>query len=297
MSNSQPTSMDLPPGISLPFFVYGALKPGMPAFEQLRGMVAEPIQADQTAGELYVRDGLPLLKINGDGNIMGFLLHWKPGEEQRGYTAVCAFEPRTHYKWEAVTLKSGAIANALGMRFPSKGNPQPFQPAQKHSSAAPVQWCMSDDPAFGPGLDAVTAMVAEIGHMPQGSPDADWPRFFKAQMAYLLLWSILERLSALCVGPGQDPMYRVKRLHELPGMAEAVLVHVHRTDQVSDSRNPDATCKLNGSTPKACFDYYYQLRSNLSHRGKAVCNEFDKVHKSLNELLAITQQYLGTLSS
>ena len=90
-------------------------------------------------------------------------------------------------------------------------------------------------------------------------------------------------------------MQRIKRLHELPGMADLVRLNVQRTDKVSDSRNPDATYNLDGANAKKCFEYYYQVRSNLSHRGKGVSNEFDKVHCSLKELLAITQQYLVKL--
>ncbi len=128
-----------------------------------------------------------------------------------------------------------------------------------------------------------------------GDTDSKWQRFFRCQMAYLLLWSILERLSALCFGPGHDPMQRIKQLHELPGMRDLVRQNVQRTDKVSDSRNPDATYKLDGANAKKCFEYYYQVRSNLSHRGKGMFNEFDKVHCSLRELLTITQLYLVKL--
>lgn len=283
-SDDRNRPMDLPADTLLPLFVYGALKPGMPAFEQLRPLVAQPNLRERVEGELYVRDRLPLLKLNGYRSVEGFLLRWIPGQESQGYAAVCGFEPRKHYQWEVVNVLSGIQANVLVIRFPDKGNPQPVP-----SSC----WRLSDDPAFGPGLEAVQQMVEEINCMPED--EAVWPRFFRSQMAYLLLWSILERLSALCFGPGQDPTRRVERLHELPGMPDAVFAHVNRSDRVSDSRNPDATYKLDPSNAKKCFDYYYQLRSNLSHRGKGVRNEFLKVHNSLQELLAITQQYLGTL--
>src|SRR5688572_3668998 len=138
-------------------------------------------------------------------------------------------------------------------------------------------------------------MEKEINHVL--GDDTVWPKFFRAQMAYLLLWSILERLSALCFGPGLEPMERVHRLHELQGIPEAILDHVKRIDKVSDSRNPDTIYRLDCSNPKKCFDYYYQVRSNLSHRGKGVITEFHKVHESLKELLAITQQYLAGLKS
>lgn len=273
--------MDPPGDKNLPFFVYGALKPDMPAFEQLRPHVGLPFERDSVNGALYVRDGIPLLKINEHGTVNGFRLRWNPGKEEQGYAVVCAFEPRKHYQWGVAQLESGTRANLLLIRYPTKGNPQPL---------FENEWRISYDPAFGSGLEAVEEVVAEID---RGLRHRDsWPRFFRAQMAYLLLWSILERLSAFCFGPGQDPMARVGRLHELRGIADLVANNVQRADQVSDSRNPDATFKLDASDAKKSFAYYYQLRSNLSHRGKGVENEFPRVYSSLRELLQITKQYL-----
>lgn len=283
----QNEKMDLPQALELPFFVYGALKPGMPAFEQLRPLVEVPFQSIEAKDcILYVRDGLPLLKRTAGYSVHGFLLRWLPGKGTDAYDVVCKFEPRKHYEWSEVTLQSGIQANTLIIRYPDKGNPQPLE----YSS-----WRLSNDPAFGPGLDAVEDMLKEVDLMPTGDFDKNWQRFFRSQMAYLLLWSILERLSAFCFGPGQDPMQRIKRLHKLRGMSEAVKDHVHRSDCVSDSRNPDSTYRLDGTNAKGSFNYYYQVRSNLSHRGKAMFSEFEKVQSSLKELLAITRQYLVRL--
>ena len=291
----QSQAMDLPERLDWPLFVYGALKPGFPAFEAIRASV-ESSTRDSVSGELLVRDGLPMLRKSDHGSVDGYLLHWKPGQADNGYAAVCAFEPRKHYAWSEVTLETGAQANALVIRYPDKGNPQPPDRSfPMHSSVAkpPTErdphhsihsvWNLTDDPAFGPGLEAVERVVKEVDKMRKTMDDI-WPRFFRSQMAYLLLWSILERLSALCFGPGQDPMQRIKRLHELPGMVDLVHLNVQRTDKVSDSRNPDATYKLDGTNAKKCLDYYYQVRSNLSHRGKSMFKEIDKVHCSLKEL-------------
>lgn len=281
----QPEAMDPPPDKDLPLFVYGALKPGLPAFERLRQWVSSSAP-DSVAGELLVRDGLPLLRQNGHGLVEGYLLRWKNGQAGDAYTSVCAFEPRKHYEWAEVRLQGGQTANALVIRHPNKGNPQHLDSSS---------WNLCDDPAFGPGLEAVERVLSEVDDMPSDSFEANRQGFFRSQMGYLLLWSILERLSALCFGPSLEPMERINRLHELPGMREAVGQHVQRSDRVSDSRNPDQIYRLEGTNAKSSFLYYYQVRSNLSHRGKGVFNEFEKVHLSLRELLAITRQYLDEL--
>ncbi len=143
------------------------------------------------------------------------------------------------------------------------------------------------------GLKVVRDAIAEL-EVNQRHWD-QWQKFFRAQMAYLLLWSILERLSALCFGPNHDPMKRINQLHELRGIKELMLKHIERDDKVTDSRDPTAIYKLDRSNSEACFKYYYQVRNNLSHRGKAVRNEFDKVAKSLSELTTITEAYLLNL--
>jgi gamma-glutamylcyclotransferase (GGCT)/AIG2-like uncharacterized protein YtfP len=279
--------MPPPEDLALPLFVYGALKPGLPAYEQLQGFVADA-RSVLVPGQLWVRDGLPLLRTDEPGEVYGFLLTWKPGSEKRAYNNVCAFEPRKHYQWSTVTVDSGSVANVLTALDPDDGNPV-FLPS-------PV-WRISDDPAFGVALDEVQAVLEEVEQMQATDDRLRWKQFYRAQMAYLLLWSVVERLSALCLGPANEPMKRVNRLHELVGIPEIVAKHVRREDKVADSRDPGELSRLNARKPKKVFQYYYQVRSNLSHRGKAVFKDFDKVHFSLKELLGIVTDYLASLRS
>jgi gamma-glutamylcyclotransferase (GGCT)/AIG2-like uncharacterized protein YtfP len=279
-------SMPPPEDLALPLFVYGALKPGLPAYEQLQGYVADARSA-VVSGQLWVRDGLPLLRIDEPGEVYGFLLRWKPGSEMQAYNNVCLFEPRNHYQWSTVTVDAGSVANVLLARRPKKANPVFLDSCV---------WRLCDDPAFGPALDEIQTALSEIESTPPSSKNFMWRRFFRAQMAYLLLWSVLERLAAFCFGPGNAPMQRITRLHELEGIPEALLKHVSRIGEtVADTRNPAKAIKLDPSNPQGCFDYYYTVRSNLSHRGKAVFDDFDKVYSSLKELLSVTREYLDGL--
>lgn len=277
------TKLSLPPNISLPMFVYGALKPGMPAFESLREYVDGEPKKNKVAGELFVGDGLPLLFLNNSENVEGALLSWKSDQEENAYQLVCDFEPDKFYEWKEVKTTSGVYVNLLGAKHQTKGNPQPL---------FSQNWKLTNDPAFGEGLPVVRKSLEDLKSNVSWT---EWERFFRAQMAYLLLWSIIERLSALCFGATKEPHHRVNRLHELPGMADLIIKNIQRSDKVSDSRNPNNGYSLNAAKPKKCFQYYYQVRCNLSHRGKAVQNEVEKVQSSLEELLNITEQYLMLL--
>jgi hypothetical protein len=262
----------------------------MPAHRQIAPFLEGKPKKAKAPGYLMVRDGLPLLTSHEEScdAVEGFLMHWSPGREGEAYGVVCAFEPRGQYEWATVTLKTGESANALFIRDPRDGNPQPFDNPK---------WLISDDAAFGPGLKEVRKMLSEINAMPGNVDDwTAWPRFYRCQMAYLLLWSILERLSAFCFGPGMDPTKRVKSFHELLGMPELVEEIVKREDKVSDSRKASDIFRLDRTNAKKCFLYYYQLRSNLSHRGKGVKNEYTRLHDSLTELLEITDRYLQKLA-
>jgi hypothetical protein len=80
-------------------------------------------------------------------------------------------------------------------------------------------------------------------------------------------------------------------------MEDILRINVKRSGKVSDSRNPKSGANLDPDNAKKSFDYYYQVRSNLSHRGKAVFKEFETVHSSLRELLGITKDFLKGLQS
>ncbi len=281
----QSNGLSLPNDLSLPIFVYGALKPGMPAFESIRSFVACKPEIDRVQASLYVRDGLPLIFLDTSGSVEGYVIHWRGDNQNDAYTRVCHFEPRTQYEWRVIQTHAGIQVNTLIGKHPTKGNPQPVYG---------VRWSLKDDPAFGEGLRTVRLAFEEVTSNTNWN---QWEKFFRAQMAYLLLWSILERLSAFCFGPVLEPHKRINQLHSLEPMVTLISKHVHRQDTVTDSRQPNKKYMLDSADAKNCFQYFYQVRCNLSHRGKAVINEVEKVTLSLAELLDITEEYLQSLDS
>jgi hypothetical protein len=291
--HSSTNPMPSPADPSLPFFAYGALKPGMPAFRILADVVGSPPAPARVAGVLLVRDGLPLLKLDTSHHVNGFLLTWSVGRETEAYSRICFFEPRSHYAWSVATTAEGVICNALVVKKQSKGNPDYLE---NPLGGMATSWRLTDDPAFGVGLETVQHTHDVVtATRTSGHDYREWSLFFQSQMAYLLLWSILERLSALCVGPSVDPSRRIHHFSLLDGMADAVKRNVHRSERVFDSRDPTNAQRLDPDDPKQSFGYYYRVRSNLSHRGKAAWRDFDMVHNSLTELLGITKDYLSYL--
>jgi hypothetical protein len=58
---------------------------------------------------------------------------------------------------------------------------------------------------------------------------------------------------------------------------------------VYDSRDPSKYGTLVRDNPRKCLDYYYYVRSNLSHRGKGAFNDGEIVRCSLLELHSIVR--------
>ena len=61
---------------------------------------------------------------------------------------------------------------------------------------------------------------------------------------------------------------------------------VTRTHRLFDARDPDSHENLNPEDAAGSAKYYYQVRNNLSHRGKGAWRDGEIVRRALLELLA-----------
>ena len=280
-------SVGPPPQTGLPCFVYGVFMPGELAHSLVEPFLdGAPCEAE-ARGRLWIRDGLPLLSAEGQGLVSGYLLRFRPETEASAYEAIGALEPRKHYEWAVLRLQSpeqDALA-LIGLDLP-KGAEE----------AEGGQWRSSGDPLFTAGIEVVGQVVAKDGSqrpLVDKKQNIDWHRVFRLEAAYLLLWSAIERYTALRYGPWRDAMQRIKLLGEDPVFAEALLQVDPEFREVLDSRSPSEKKKLLVEKPKKAAEYYYQVRSNLTHRGKAAYGDATTVRESLIELLEIFELMLA----
>ena len=186
--------------VALPFFAYGLLKPGELAFSLVEPFVTCRERAT-VRGTLWLRDGIPLFDPGVSGQVGGWRLWFDRARLDEAWSVVSSFEPATQYKWGIVETLSGEeeiVANVLEGRRVRIGS----------ARESVQQWSAGRDPVFIEGLDEVRRLVREAA--PDGvdsQPDTPqlWQSFFRLQAAYLLLWSIVERYTALRFGPGLDP--------------------------------------------------------------------------------------------
>jgi hypothetical protein len=271
------STLGQPDDVTLPLFAYGLLKPGELAFSIVEPYVVS--RAGATApGTLWMRDGIPLFDPSESGSVVGTLLWFDPDRLGEAWSAVTSFEPATQYKWSVVEASAGqgTAANVLEGRRVRDGT----------AGENVHEWSAARDPVFREGLDEVRLLVREAapnGVAPQPDTQDLWHSFFRLQAAYLLLWSIAERYTALRFGPAQDAWPRVVQLGKDRSFLEAVVAAGAKAGEVVDSRDPKNRHQL-AEDGTGAAEYFYQVRSNLSHRGKSAFRDAQLVLKAVTEL-------------
>jgi len=271
-------SLPEPPAPDGPLFVYGLLKPRELAYPVIEKYVSE-MGAGTVRGCLRLRDGLPLFDPAGPGQVSGCLLRFDPLRSQEAWEAIGNFAPYKHYKYATADVAmtgEHVQANVLVGRRIGNGTAPELVDC----------WSVVLDPAFVEGLAGVSALTIETA--PGGvasQPDGPkfWRVFFRLQAAYLLLWSVVERYTALRYGPGLGPAERIRLLGAEPVFRTAVIEVGAVGSEVYDARDPahKVVIRADGS---CAGDYFYQIRSNLSHRGKSAFRDGQLVFNALVQL-------------
>ncbi|AXG08232.1 hypothetical protein DU500_17215 (plasmid) [Haloplanus rubicundus] len=280
--------MNLPENPNLPLFVYGLFKPGQLGYHRIEPLVQSTRNAT-AEGKLLERDGVPILAEDPHSQVNGYLLKFDEEEAESAYEKVVSIEPEKQYRWvtRSVSLENGTeTANILLGRNPTRGT----------TELSSFDWSGERDPLFTDALDVVEEVIASE----TGFDWEDKKPFFRLQMAYLLLWSSIERYISLRYGlrgPRGDQSIRQKlmKMAEEPGF-QGGLESIDLTDrprtQITRADRPQDDEKLDPDNPQGSIDYYYQVRSNLSHRGKTAPVDFDILQHSLNELYEIFRNHV-----
>ena len=180
-----------PNDFKLPFFAYGVFKDGEFGFDSLSDHL-KFYEHDACIPNscLLERDGLPLLCLKEQNNlnseitnsniekIYGHVLYFNRGEEKDAYEKIARIEPLSQYEWAEFNVLEGGCdlvrVNCLIARKPNKGT---FVLSEN-------KWSLKHDNFF----EEVTKFAQEC--IEQNLPTV------KCQSAYLMLWTVLERIAA-----------------------------------------------------------------------------------------------------
>lgn len=267
--------MQPPCDLSLPFFSYGTLMPNEISYFRIKPFV-ERFKEGSVRGALFVRDGLLVADERGDSTIRGYLLKFKSGCELAAYQSIDDLEPSAQYRW-GLTKVDGADANILWGCRPRKG-----------SIELDFDWSSWDDPLFTTALDVVQELLDK-----HSAWDWNCENSFYLQMAYLLLWTSIERYASLRYHLKDKATGKVEKIAEEPTFASKLQELVLEKRHVQRVDFPERKTELDPNDPKKAIRYYYQIRSNLIHRGKGMPNDHRIIFLGCSELLEIFRHLLS----
>lgn len=271
------TKMIGPNSVKLPFFAYGVFQKGELGFLSISDLVDRVEKPVSVRGCLLLRDGLPIIDPQGDSTILGSLIFFKEGRYSEAYKKINRLEPDRQYRWEELTGE-GVQCNCLVGRSPRKG-----------SVPADEGWDGRKDPLF-------TAALEVVQETWEAHADFDWDLrpMFRLQMAYLLLWSSIERYASLRYHLGGRAVDKVMQIANDPKFLQLLKQRVTRRHRVQRADRPQDHYELNPGDAHESLRYYYQIRSNITHRGKGVVQDHEMVRDSLKELHGIFADLLRT---
>jgi len=260
-----------PNDINLPFFAYGVFRKGELGFLSISDLVSRVVEPCSVTGSLLLRDGLPIIDPAGRSNVPGSLISFREGLNGEAYDRIDRLEPQRQYRWEETTTAKSVRCNYLIGRSPHKG-----------SVPADEGWNGRNDPLFTSALEVVNESLTAYSDF-----DSNLKPMFRLQMAYLLLWSSMERYASLRFHLGDRAVDKVMQIADDPQFGQLLRRVVKRTRRVQRADRPTDHYELTPDDPRNSLNYYYQIRSNITHRGKGVVRDHDIVRASLKELLEI----------
>jgi hypothetical protein len=117
-----------------------------------------------------------------------------------------------------------------------------------------------------------------------GDDPAMWDRFYALQSAYLLLWSAVERFTALAYGPAQPALERTWRLGDDARFKECVVsAGVAPSAKTADSRDPTRARRIREDGSGAMFSWD-AARHLVGHSGRSAFVEGILLRRSLIDL-------------
>lgn len=295
----------LPPDPELhTFFTYGIFKPGQLGFLRIKDRV-EDRELGTVSGQLFERNGAALLDTTGTGTVGGFVLLLRDPEST--YCDIEEVEPEAQYEWTQVGVDLQGEYQGKSMKANVLVSATPATPREKeihdrHPEIDCQWWDGTDDPLFTHALTRIKEVLVDTPEAledsaPETLSEFEAKHLFDLQMAYQLLWTAIERY--LLLRYADEGTVRRRDRNRMAGersFQEAIEEYVDRDiDRILNLQYPgNEPTELEGSNPEAVLHFYWQLRNNVTHRGKGVRMEYDLLRDSLEELLTIFEEVLDS---
>lgn len=273
------------PDITKPFFAYGIFRPGEISFLGIEDCIAS-IEKFSLNGDLYWWDGINLFKpsLKSKEIVQGYKIKFKSEKSTQAYDFIEAIEPSLYY-WKIIrdqNVLAGVISydkleGSYEVEFKSVWEDPYFNLEERDSV-----------------INHLKKYETEDGH--------DFLSVFELQMRYLALWSVVERFITLRYGniKGRQKLaankYFSEKLLEVTNKERRVIYSTQENKyyflNATDDDQEKAGKLSDNWKLEQNIAYYYQVRCNITHRGKALYHDFNIIKKSFNELLQIMEYVL-----
>lgn len=254
----------------LPFFSYGIFRPGEIPFIGIEDFIYK-IEKLTIKGNIQIRDGVFLYSDEYEDDVDGFLIHFKANFNEDAYDFINNLEPNKIFSWSEKLDENSNLFNLLVGKSPNKGSESIHELPENYST--------TKDPYFTTGLEILRQFkVPDWDENLRGS--------FKIQMNYMFLWTIIERFTFLRYSLGGSVSSRNKSLAKNEHFILGLKKYVSNERKVFSAKTLDDET-LSSNKPEKSIVYYYQVRNNLTHRGKGISQDYYIIYNCYNELLDI----------
>ena len=132
----------------------------------------------------------PILDPTDQSQVKGSLIYFKDNNVIEAYERINHLEPEKHYKWMETKTNKNIKCNYLIGKYLEIG----IEENSPLDSDYP--WEGKEDPLFTDALDVIQETLEDNRNV------VSFQAMFKLQMAYLLLWSAIERYAHFAITLG-----------------------------------------------------------------------------------------------
>ena len=308
--------------IDLPFFSYGIFQPKHFAYNTINDYVVNesPIE-DSIYGDLWLKDGLLIVNnpgiLNNEAPIPGYIIKFKKEFAKQAYDKINEIEPNAIYKVTYIeTINKKIKANILI----SKENLVGIKEGDFNKGAILIRdnikqrvECTSQNRVLKESIDEIDHQFKLLKHKNKRKDKI--PYIVNLQMINLHLWGILERYTAFRYSLKMKPNERIKELSndkmvidifnkiidDLINKDYFIKLRDKKEDKIFEANSFKQGGRLNIENPSKFIQALYQIRCNITHRGKApdshdLARKFDLKGERDVELLRETTPILIDLT-
>lgn len=275
--------LSVPENMNLPFFAYGFFKPNELAYNQIRPYSDGQAEEACVYGRFYEKDGAPILRLDNRKNernkVIGAVIRFIRSKQEMAYKVICDMEPSELYCWESIMVcKNGEEVEVNILVYAGDDTVNGAVPGAEPMKGYIADWRCREDPLMGEGMNYLRQKYFNVLVESRRGTQNRFPtlsenfyeNLFQMQMAYVFLWTIIDRYKSLKYGLdlksgegnrkfADDSHWQeaIKQIKFLLGIKPIYLLE----GGISSQRT---------SLKKNLMGRFYDIRCNAVHRGKVV---------------------------